>query len=615
MWRNNRIQHIIGTPAIWNRLALLLLLACAGGVGAQGPGLRPAPASVPISVGVSPQLVSLRTAPGTAPVIQVKVKNYSATTAAQVWIVNADAEQELDGRLRFAPPGSVRQTCAPWMTIPAGPFTVPAGKEIKVPVTIQVPAADVRGTYHGIIAVSPTPPMRSPDQMGVPIATHMRVAFGIIVHLEIPGTRNESASVTAMSFTSVPPASQNIIGVGSPTRRWMMVRIANEGNCLLYLDGWVILRAEKGQLVQRWQVGSRVAGERQSLYPGRIIDVRLPIKTGIAAGIYTAECRLNYGERKVAGAKGTVTIEHGGNIPDMSAGAFEPLAIGLALTVDEDFRTIAVVPGGVRTGILTVHNNEPNPMRVAVDIRDARMEEDGTVLGYAKEATDPCTAASWLVMMPTTFSLAPGETRKLQYTVRMPKHAPDTKLCDLMGIVRFEGRLLDTKTRTTAAESIGECSVVVIACPDRAGVRKCIVGLPQLRVLPEANNLILLGIDVQNTGGVYCRLSGSLAVHGVTNPVFTMEAPLVEGQPMVFTGSSRMLWVRLPGDQFGPGEYLADITVNFGGPNAVTQRVKINLMAPPGDDTPLPPPTPIAAPGATPTANPSAASNRPGSGG
>lgn len=582
MWQNNRDIRVVRTPAVWTRIALgmALLLGVAGEAGTQGLGLQPVPLPVPISVGVSPQLVSLSVAPGATPVIQVRVKNYSAI-AVKVWITSADAQQELEGYIRFAQPGSVRQTCAPWMTIPSGPHNVPGDKEIVVPVTIHVPTTGVRGTYHGIIAVSPTPPLPSPEELGVPIATGVRVAYGIIVHLEIPGTRDESAAVTAMNFTSVPPSSQSVTGPGA-IRRWMVVRIANDGNCLLYLDGWIMLRTEQGQLVQRWQVGSRVAGERLALYPGRMVDVRLPIKTGMAAGTYTTECRLSYGNKKVAGATGTVTIEQGGDIPDTTAGAFEPLAIGLALTVDEDLWAIAVTAGGVRTGILTVRNNEPNPMRVAVDIRDARMEPDGTVLGYGKDPADHYAAATWLKGAPTAFTLAAGETRKIQCTVRMPKREPGVNSCDVMGIVRFEGRLLDPKTRNTGPESIGECSTVVIAGPDRAGVRKCEVGLPQMRVLPEADNLILLGLEVQNTGSVHCRLAGSLSVRGITNPVFTWETPLVEGQPMVFAGSSRMLWVRLPSDQFVPGEYQVDVTVNYGGPNAVTKRVKLNLMTPPG---------------------------------
>jgi hypothetical protein len=589
MWRNDSNLRIKQTPVAWAHIALGLglWLGLAGAAGAQGVVPRSVPLSQPISVGVSPQLVSLRVTPGATPVIQVRVKNYSATTDARVWITSADAQQELEGHIRFAPPGSVRQTCAPWMNIAVGPYIVPRGKEIMVPVTIQVPAVGIRGTYHGIIAVALTPPMPTPEELGVPIATGMRVAFGIIVHLEIPGTREESAVVSAMSFTSVPPSSQSVTGPEG-TRRWMMVRIANDGNCLLYLDGWVMLRSAQGQLAQRWQVGSRIAGERRVLYPGRMIDVQLPIKTGLAAGDYIAECRLNYGEKKVAGAKGTVTIEQGGDIPETAAGAFASLAIGLALTVNEDLRTVAVAPGGVRTGSLTVRNNESNPMRVAMDIRDARMEPDGTVLGYGKDQADPYAAAAWLKVMPTTFTLAAGEARKLQCSVRMPKRGPGAELRDVMGIVRFEGHLLNANTRKTGPESIGECSVVVIAGPDRAGVRKCEVGLPQIRVLPEANNLILLGLEVQNTGGVYCRLAGSLLVHGITNPVFTWEAALMEGQPMVFAGSSRMLWIRLPSDQFGPGEYLADVTVNYGGADAIIQKVKINLMRPPGDDAPKP---------------------------
>jgi len=604
MRQNDSDIRVKETWAAWVHIALGLtwLLSLAGGAGAaQGLGSRSVPMPIPISIGVSPQLVSLRVTPGASPVIQVRVKNYSATTTAHVVITSADAQQELEGHIRFASPGSVRQTCAPWMSISHDPQNVPGGKEIVVPVTIQVPTVGVRGTYHGIIAVSLTRPMPAPGELGVPIATNMRVAYGIIVHLEIPGTRDESAAVTAMSFTNIPPSSQGVTGPGA-TRRWMMVRIANNGNCLLYLDGWIMLRAAQGQLVQRWQVGSRAAGERLALYPGRMIDVRLPIKMGMAAGTYTAECRLNYGNKKVAGAKGTVAIEQGGEIRDTSAGAFEPLAIGLALTVDEDLRTVAVAPGGIRTGILTVRNNEPTPMRVVMDIRDARMEPDGTVLGYGKDPTDPCAATTWLKVAPTTFTLAAGENRKLQCTVRLPKREPGAELRDVMGIVRFEGRLLDLKTRNTGIESIGECSVVIIAGPDRAGVHKCIVGQPQLRVLPEANNLIMLGLEVQNTGGVYCRLAGSLSVHGITNPVFTWEAPLVEGQPIVFAGFSRMLWIHLPGDQFGPGEYMMDVTVNYGGTDVSTQRVKIKLMTPPGDDMPKPQTVPVltnpdAAPG------------------
>ena len=54
------------------------------------------------------------------------------------------------------------------------------------------------------------------------------------------------------------------------------------------------------------------------------------------------------------------------------------------------------------------------------------------------------------------------------------------------------------------------------------------------------------------------------------------------------SGASRMLWVRLPGDRFRIGEYLLDVTVNYGGATGITQRVQLNLLTPPGDDAPTP---------------------------
>jgi hypothetical protein len=553
------------------------IVACA-----QGTTLKP----TPVSVGISPQMISLTAAPGSVATFDVHVKNLTGTTEARVWIEPDDAIQEMDGHLRFgSPPGQVPHSLGPWMTVPPGAKTVPAGKEIAVPVTIQVPAGqEVRGTYHGIIAVALTPPLPPPNEGGPTIGTGMRISYGIIVNVEIPGTREENVAVEAISISNTSPPG-NSYTAGAMPSRWLVLRPVNNGNAMTYIDGWVTLRGEAGQLAGRWKVGSAVVGDRMPIYPGRRIEIYLPLPRVLVPGTYEAEARLNYGKGKIAGFKATMTVEAGLDTPTVSTGAFESLDIGLSVTMDADMKIVAVAPGGVRTGVFTVINNEASAMNVKLTAQDARMENDGTILGYGKGAGDPLAVANWLRVAPTTFTLAAGEQRRIQYGIHMPKNAPDAPTPELVALVRAEGRLVDQLTRTVGPESIGECGMVLLASPEKAGTLKCDLGVPTVRVAPEANNLILLGLPVQNTGTVHCFPTGNVVVTGVTNPVFHWESGLNElgGKPMVLAGAGRTLWLRLPGNRFVPGEYSVEVNIDYGGATPATQRVKLTLMAPPGE--------------------------------
>jgi len=94
-------------------------------------------------------------------------------------------------------------------------------------------------------------------------------------------------------------------------------------------------------------------------------------------------------------------------------------------------------------------------------------------------------------------------------------------------------------------------------------------------VLPDANNLIMLGLEVKKTPAV--RMSSRPAAcryTGITNPVFQL------GGARWWKESHGVR--RLHAHALGPpswrpvwsGEYLNDITVNYGGADVKHQRVK-----------------------------------------
>jgi hypothetical protein len=235
----------------------------------------------------------------------------------------------------------------------------------------------------------------------------------------------------------------------------------------------------------------------------------------------------------------------------------------------------------VRTQIAEITNNEATAVRVRAELWDVRMEQDGTLISYRKEAGDATGVENWLTMRKRRFTLFPGETRKVQYAVAVPRDKGIES--DLVGMIRFEARELDVVERKSGPDVIGETGVLALVTTAGEGKACAEVGMPTVSVKPELGNEIRLFVPIRNTGKTHFFAKGTVEVVGISQPAFFWERPLVQAReaPLVLPESERFVSVTLPRQVFLPGEYEGKITLFHGAAKSTMRTFGMNLFAAP----------------------------------
>lgn len=553
-----------------NWLAIFVCISTAAGVGAQ----QDRSPLGGLSVGVRPQLIDLTGPAGARRSFDLYVRNFDTLRPAKVWLWIADALQTPTGSLEFGDAGGYEYSAARWMKLDKSELTILPGKEEKVKVTLLVPGG-LKGSGHAIVVVSGAPPKNVPipptrENQAYVVA---RVSFGVIFHYAVPGTAVPGAKVESMFLTSDPPPNSGLTKKTSPYKRWLVARVRNTGNVMIYGYGWALLRRANVGLVERWRLGQKEYGTRKVIYPGRHIDMYMPISRPVPTGDYVAQMRLDYAPSRAAMAEVplSVTVDEAMDAFQSQTGAFATQTIGLAVTVEKEMETLRVAPGGVRTGTIKVTNNEAVPLQVQATLLDVTMDGDGVIVPNPP-VTQSAAAAAWLRIGPERFSLPPGKSRRVAYAASPAQDLASAD--DLVGLVRFRARQLDAIARVTQDEVIGETGVLLIASQAGRGQLKADIGILQVDVRPELPGIVRVGVPVRNVGNVHFLPVVNLRLTGLDNPSFQAERTQgkeVPQQILVLPGRERILWFELPGTQFQPGQYTATATVDYGG-TAVQQR-------------------------------------------
>jgi hypothetical protein len=532
------------------------------------------------SIGVRPQLIDLTGPAGAKRSFDVYVRNFDTLRPAKVWLWPAAALQSSTGALDMEEGEAYEYSAARWLKLSKSELLIRPASEEKVTVTLTVPG-DAKGSGHALIVASGAPPRNVPIPPNRENQAYVvtRVSFGIILHYAVPGTARPGAKIESLYLTADPPPNSGLTKATSPYKYWLVTRVRNTGNVMIYGYGWALLRREHVGLVERWRLGEREYGSRKVIYPGRYQDVYLPVSRPLPTGDYRAQVRLDYAPQRAATAEAPLSVVNDNAAADAfrsQTGAFATQTIGLAVTVDQELMEVSVAPGGVRTGTIRVTNNEAVPLVVDTALLDVTMDGDGVLLPLDAPSTARAVG-SWLKVAPTQFALPPGKSRRVAFSVAPAREMPQAD--DLVGLVRFRARALDAVTRTIEGETIGETGVLLVTTLAGRGERKGEIGVLRVDVRPELQGVVRLGVPVLNTGSVHFTPVVNLQLAGRDNPAFQLEKTRgSKSDPvLVLPGKQRLVWFELPRSQLQPGKYDAAVTLDYGGSQVFQRTFTVNL--------------------------------------
>ena len=209
--------------------------------------------------------------------------------AASVTITQADLAFDEAGGVEYEDAGSVARSNASWIHVSTR-VDVPAGGQVQVPFTVEVPADDaLHGSYWSVLRVQPEAATRVTTESQaerVTTSVEVIVQYGVIVltHVGTPDSR---------TLLFEPPAFRHDPDSGEHR---LHVVLHNPGTHVVSTKLWLELYDEDGGLVTRFDTHD------QRIYPGVSVSARLDLGT-LEPQVYQAVVVADAGGSDVFGVR------------------------------------------------------------------------------------------------------------------------------------------------------------------------------------------------------------------------------------------------------------------------------------------------------------------------
>lgn len=226
-----------------------------------------------------------------------------------------------------------------------------------------------------------------------------------------------------------------------------------------------------------------------------------------------------------------------------------------ALEVQPVRYTVVADPGEEQILRISVRNNESGDRVFTMRVKGATQDESGrTVVESEKDSA----VVDWISANPATFSLKPGESREVMFTVKVPANErPGTRLLTLIAEAR-SGATISSQAGVVVALTV-------------AGLVNEVVQIKRWEpntVWSTQSNRVF-DLTLENLGNVEVELQGTVVTSDWRNNELT-TAPLPLGNRLQ-PGSTRRLSVPVTFTKKRAlfGWYKAKVVVRFGAQNQI----------------------------------------------
>ena len=215
-------------------------------------------------------------------------------------------------------------------------------------------------------------------------------------------------------------------------------------------------------------------------------------------------------------------------------------------------------PGSETTVVVNIDYHNPaetsQPIRIVASLNDWTIDRDGQVQ-FAKAATLPNSASSWLIYSPAETTVTPGNLHAIRVTISVPKDATPGDHLSALIIEQRPDNIKLTDNRRQMVIRYRMASVFYIKVPQlrRQG------SLESLRAEAKEGQVIVTP-HLKNAGNSVVRPLTSLKVTD-TAGTSVVELPQKESLPLL--GGAELVQPLVVETRLAPGTYNVKYRVDF----------------------------------------------------
>jgi len=209
------------------------------------------------------------------------------------------------------------------------------------------------------------------------------------------------------------------------------------------------------------------------------------------------------------------------------------------LTVTPSRQEVTMAPGSACQGSYEVRNDYATPIDVHVEFRDwfVLPENKGNEI------------SKWLSVTPKELSLQPGESKKVTYSVQLPK--------TVKGVSAAMVSFIPATEDEEGVSMMLSVALFVIA----HGTEKISWDIGSVNIYPAQSGFSISAI-VRDEGNIHLRPQGTAEIFSKNKKILALQFP--EGRP-VYPGSYRTLVVSYGASGLGEGKYSAVLRITAAG--------------------------------------------------
>lgn len=513
--------------------------------------------SASVSFSVTPLLLELNGAPGSKQPFYFEVINQTAEREAKLHAYVVPITQSKDGNYIVADKATAASAVS-WVKLSTPDFTVPGGNVYVLAGELTIPRNYQGGAYVGIIFEL------APDKKeeGTTVSIGFSQRFLAVLEITVrAGTPKRNLQISELKVTNVAelndPNMADIVQRYGKSALLFSAMVSNVGNIHVFTQGSVTLRDAGGRKINEFPLGTG----RGAVIPGAEVEFGSIITSGLPDGEYSMQVVMRYGGLRPAIAKQTFTI---------GKGALEQgnAAHPLRMLVEPEQIDIDIKPGALRTALVRVQNMESEPIIVSGKALPLAYDEAGELITDATATA--YSAADWVDVRPDEIRLTPGQRRNIQLMLPVPKDVTGGGRYALVNLTgRFEN---DPDGKGVTSD---EMIPLILHTADNL-VRSAEIADTYIQVAPD-NTQVGVAFSYKNTGNIHVQPSGKVAIYKLTYPdvaagveyigepnrQLVAETPLNDLPGPVLPGETRFMGA-LTTIAPEPGEYLAEISLNYG---------------------------------------------------
>ncbi len=242
----------------------------------------------------------------------------------------------------------------------------------------------------------------------------------------------------------------------------------------------------------------------------------------------------------------------------------------LSISVAPPLLDLSIPPGGNESFRLTVRNIGDIDVRIKPSIADLELTPTGEAVPV-EPAGGKWSCAEWITLDLSEFTLAPGDRRNIDFTIKVPMGVRGGRYC----VITFEASPIRRRHQSGFSVSTKTGTIIMETVPRRT-TRSGEISSLKVTTFPEEGEVRLVAL-FKNTGNVHVKIKPGAVIKNTEGRIVDRVKMNAGTGTVLPDGVRKITGIWSNKRKMKPGSYLAEVYVDYRGRKRATESVRFDI--------------------------------------